>query len=313
MAGTLTATLGFMRDNLGLGEDHPNDNKITRWYGMTGPWCAMTVSRALIAGGFSSDGDTIQFPARTTTRKGWAYCPYMLRDLRDAGLEISEPHPGAVVLFTWYGAPAEPDHVGFVESVEADGTFVTLEGNQNDALRRVHRDGTYVAAFFMPPYAAETPAPPPAPPDSWAPSTIASVHLVMGHSGKLLTATGAEHGARVVQQPANGTLAQRWELWGHEDGTVSFVNRWGNLALDRPDNHLESGTPLQVAGVEFNPAQRWSPVGGLLPGLLALFAPGSNAQLDLTGADQSDGAQAQLWSSTMELPLWRAVKVVPTV
>lgn len=301
MIGTIAKARQFYQRNLGLGEDAPNSNWITSWYGMTGPWCAMTVSRMLVESGWSDDGDTITFPSRTTTRKGWAYCPYMLRDLRDAGMQVRDPVEGAIVLHTWYASPTEPDHVGWVDEVLADGTYWSYEGNQADELRRVRRDRSTVAGFFLPPYAGE-PKPEPQEDSMFSKSSVATRHLVAAHSGLLLTATGKTHGTGVIQAEADGTLSQRWELWGHEDGTVSFVNRWGNLALDRPDNTLEPGTHLQVAGVEFNPAQRWAVDS--FAGMTHVWAPGSNAAMDVDGAHM-DEAPVILWPGHMNLnQLW---------
>lgn len=154
--------LDFMARNLGLGEETANNNWITRWYGMSGAWCMMTVSRALIEGGFSDDGNTISLEGVvTTTRKGWAYCPYGQSNMRNAGWEVDSPQVGAVVFFTWYESPSEPDHVGVVAQVDPDGTFWSYEGNQNDQLRLVHRDPSVVASYMLPPYTPEVPAPTP--------------------------------------------------------------------------------------------------------------------------------------------------------
>ena len=146
--------LSFMRENAGLGESPSgsNHNFITEWYGMDGPWCAMTVSRALCRAGFTSDGDDVVVPGvRTTTAKGWAYVPYMLNDFRDAGRADNDPQPGDIVIFDW-DADGLADHVGMVESVEADGTVWTYEGNRNDVLDHVHRDPGVILAYCHPPY-----------------------------------------------------------------------------------------------------------------------------------------------------------------
>lgn len=130
--------------------------------------------------------------------------------------------------------------------------------------------------------------------DMFTPSPRATRHLVAAHSGLLLTATGNHHGAAVVQRPADGSLAQRWELWGHEDGTCSFVCRWEGdtpLALDRPDYSLEPGTQLQVARCEFNDAQRWTL--DRLYGLGHVWATpsgtGSNLAMDVAGLAMDEG------------------------
>ena len=150
---TAEDALRFMRAHEGLGESPAgsNHNEITDWYGFTGPWCAMTVSKALFEAGFRN-GDSISVPGvRTTTRKGWAYVPYLLNDFRDAGRADNDPRPGDLVIFDW-DHDGLSDHVGMVERVEPDGTVWTYEGNRNDHLVHVHRDRSVIQAFCHPPY-----------------------------------------------------------------------------------------------------------------------------------------------------------------
>lgn len=128
----------------------------------------------------------------------------------------------------------------------------------------------------------------------FSPSPIRCLHLVSGHSGLLLTSGGDTHGSVVTQQPADGSLNQRWQIVGHENGEVSFVNRAGDLALDRPDYSTEAGTFLQVARTEYNAAQRWS-VDELPDGRRRLWAPGTNRCLDIHMGSKDPGAALQLW------------------
>lgn len=154
MMGSADAALAFMRANEGLGEtpDGSNHNEITEWYGMDGPWCAMTVSRALCKAGFTTDGNNVVIPGvRTTTARGWAYVPYLLNDFRDAGRADGNPHPGDIVVFDW-DADGMADHVGMVDAVEPDGTVWTYEGNRRDILDHVHRDPSVILAYCHPPY-----------------------------------------------------------------------------------------------------------------------------------------------------------------
>lgn len=157
--------IAFMASKEGLAETPAgsNHNEITEWYGMDGPWCAMTVSRALSVAGFTSNGDDVVVPGvRQTTSKGWAYVPYMLNDFRDAGRADKQPRPGDLVIFDWEG-DGLVDHVGMVEKVEADGSVWTYEGNRDDVLMHVHRDPSVIAAFCHPPYDG-TPTASPLPP-----------------------------------------------------------------------------------------------------------------------------------------------------
>jgi hypothetical protein len=155
MSATAAAALAFLAANENLGEDPEgsNHNWITDWYGVQGPWCAMTVSRALVEAGFSTDGDTMHIDGvTTTTAKGWAYVPYVRDNFADAGRFDDDPRPGDLVIFEFDGDNS-PDHVGMVERVEADGSVWTYEGNHQDRLEHLHRSRTVIAGFCHPPYA----------------------------------------------------------------------------------------------------------------------------------------------------------------
>jgi hypothetical protein len=154
MSGTVQGALAFMRAHENLGEDPAGSNRnfITDWYGVQGPWCAMTVSRALVEGGFTTDGDTIQIDGvATTTAKGWAYVPYVRDNFADAGLFDDNPRPGDLVIFEFDGDNS-PDHIGMVERVEADGSVWTYEGNHQDRLEHLRRSRNIIAGFCHPPY-----------------------------------------------------------------------------------------------------------------------------------------------------------------
>lgn len=89
------------------------------------PWCAYFVSWAAAQAG-SPLGDAGQGLGSVSEIASWAqrtgrYLP--------AG---SPPQPGDLILF---GA----EHFGLVESVNADGSLTTIEGNSSDAVSRVHR------------------------------------------------------------------------------------------------------------------------------------------------------------------------------
>jgi len=154
MSGTVQGALAFMEANEGLGEDPDgsNHNFITDWYGVRGPWCAMTVSRALVESGFTADGDTMQIDGvTTTTAKGWAYVPFVRDNFANAGRFDDDPHPGDLVIFD-FDRDNSPDHIGMVERVEADGTVWTYEGNHQDRLEHLHRSRDIIAGFCHPPY-----------------------------------------------------------------------------------------------------------------------------------------------------------------
>ncbi len=155
---TADAVLEFFRRNDGLGEEPAgsNSNWITKWYNMDRqPWCAMTVSRAMAEAGFGNVDAVHVNGVSTTTRKGWAYCPYVKRDFVNAGRWVDDPNlgqPGDLVIFDW-DKDGKGDHIGVVESRLADGTYLCREGNNswnNIALRR--RPPSIIAGFCRPPY-----------------------------------------------------------------------------------------------------------------------------------------------------------------
>ncbi len=125
-----------------------------------------------------------------------------------------------------------------------------------------------------------------------------TVHIVAMHSQLLLTSTDDVHGSAVVQHPADGSLNQRWKVIGHEDGTVSFVNRAGDLALDRPDYNTDAGTILQVGRTEYNDAQRWTE--DRQGKVRRIWAPGTNRCVDVAGNSASPGDVALLWYGKAE-------------
>ncbi len=154
--GTATGVLDFFIRNDGLGEDPDgsNHNWITEWYGVTGPWCAMTVSRALLEGGFSRDGEHVEVPGvEQTTQKGWAYVPYVRQNFEDAGrFHEADPQPGDLVIFDWDG-DGWGDHIGVFQEDLGDGTCLCREGNTSSNLLQLRRRPySLIAGFCRPPY-----------------------------------------------------------------------------------------------------------------------------------------------------------------
>lgn len=181
-------SLAWMEANVGLGE-YPagsNANWLTDWYGAGHvAWCAITVSRALIEGGFGIAERIDIDPVRTTTRLGWAYCPYVEDDFRSAGRwHESDPEPGDLVLYDWDG-DGWADHVGMLREIRNDGALLVYEGNTDEgALRLKVRGTTYVRGYARPPWSptpAPRPNPDPQPEDDMA--TAASLNTLYNWGG----------------------------------------------------------------------------------------------------------------------------------
>ena len=115
----------------GTKEDPPNSNEcfVTKWYGMVGPWCAMTGIMA-----YAQSGSKV-FTLDNAHRYDWAYVPNIVNDARRGlyGLTVThDPQPGDGIAFDWPGeSPGIADHFGVFEKWidKAAGTFFSREGN----------------------------------------------------------------------------------------------------------------------------------------------------------------------------------------
>jgi hypothetical protein len=146
---TLNDVLDRARSQLGVSESPPGSDRTPygEWYGIVGPWCAMFVSWCFYFEGL---------PLADRGGKGFAYTPSGAAWFQRRGKWTQRPAPGHVVFFNW------PDdgvnrisHVGIVESVRADGTVVTIEGNtSNRVMRRNRRVG--IVGYGIPSYADGT-------------------------------------------------------------------------------------------------------------------------------------------------------------
>jgi hypothetical protein len=97
------------------------------------PWCAYFASWAAAQAG-TPLGDSGQGIGWVDGIKDWAQ---RNGKLLPAG---STPQPGDLIL---YGGR----HVGIVESVATDGSLTTVEGNEGDAVKRVHRAASEATGF----------------------------------------------------------------------------------------------------------------------------------------------------------------------
>lgn len=93
-------------------------------------WCAAFASAVLNAAGYDIHNDS----------------PGQLRQLL---APTDEPAPGVFVFITFNPGTGQTDHVGVVESVNADGTLVTIEGNgySRDVVARGVRQPSEVVGY----------------------------------------------------------------------------------------------------------------------------------------------------------------------
>lgn len=154
---TATKVLDLARSQLGAHEEPAGSNQTpySTWYGTRGSWCGMFVSWVFYHAGL---------PLPATTAKGFAYTPSGMAWFQRRGRWTHTPQPGYVVFFDWPGDGVNRvSHVGIVESVRADGSIVTIEGNTGDAyggrvMRRVRRSG--IVGYGIPDYERGTDAQP---------------------------------------------------------------------------------------------------------------------------------------------------------
>ena len=155
-----TKAFAVAKAQLGIKESPPGTNKVkfTRWYGVTGPWCAMFVSFCYVTA-----GSKLAF----VKGKRFAYTPYMVQDARDRDWTLrvvgkDEVKQGDVVMYDWGGggtgkSPYLTDHTGLFEkwTNKSKGMFSAIEGNTaigNDsnggAVMRRNRTVSQVSAFI---------------------------------------------------------------------------------------------------------------------------------------------------------------------
>lgn len=165
MTATLASTLSHAKGQIGYngtGSESNPSSKFGEWYGLNpAQWCAEFASWCLAAGGGA---------LKIETAKGFAYCPsgvvwFKAQNRWHAAAEA--PQPGDLVFFS-YGR-ARPDHVGVVESYDANtGRITSIQGNTTDVsigrtgncVRRKVHTRAYVVGYGRPAYAAPAPGKP---------------------------------------------------------------------------------------------------------------------------------------------------------
>ena len=116
-------------------------------FGMNGqPWCMMFVWWVFREAGFNlyKTGSCTTLASRYRAAGQWVTSGYK---------------PGDIVMFDFSGKKKKTEHVGILESIDADGNLITIEGNTgtgNDAnggavMRRV-RSPKYVTGACRPGY-----------------------------------------------------------------------------------------------------------------------------------------------------------------
>jgi LysM repeat protein len=117
---TTETVLNVARGQLGVTATSAGDTLYSDWFGLPDEsWCDMFVSWvAHTAGAADIIGKS-------------AWCPGHVEWFKNRNQWGKTPRVGAVVFFDWNG-DGEADHVGIVETVNADGSIGTIEGNSTN-------------------------------------------------------------------------------------------------------------------------------------------------------------------------------------
>lgn len=138
---------------------NPNtmNNKYNKWYyggNVNSPklhWCVVFVAWVLEQCGLRS-----LLCEGTKT----AFVPYVVNYAKKHGLWVAgKLQPGDLIIFDWNG-DGSGDHIGIVEKVNADGSYVTIEGNTNEGknkscVARKTRKGKTIMGAYRPEYPVE--------------------------------------------------------------------------------------------------------------------------------------------------------------
>jgi peptidoglycan hydrolase-like protein with peptidoglycan-binding domain len=153
--GTAEGMIAQARALLGVREEPPGSNRnlVTRWYGMTGPWCDMSIS---FAAGHSDNLDAVLGKFAWTVAHAKAF-----RDHGRFHYGLGGCRRGDILFLDWSGRRSLDgiDHVALVEAAHSDGTVTTLEGNTSDRFMRRVRDASCVVGYGRPLYRDSTPMP----------------------------------------------------------------------------------------------------------------------------------------------------------
>ena len=183
---------------IGIIESPPdsNMNKFGAWYGMNGvPWCAIFVSYCFSVAG-------LRLPI--TTDKGFAYCPFGVDWFKNKGQWFSHPQVGDLAFYNFVG-DGVAEHIGIVESINADGSVVSIEGNtgsSSDAnggkVMRRTRDKSLQLGFGRPVYSTT--------------STLSNVLSFPGWPGYYITLTSPSVSRNDVVKWQQQMITRGWTL-----------------------------------------------------------------------------------------------------
>jgi hypothetical protein len=268
--------------------DGSNGGARIRMYGLSttaryypAPWCAYFTSYiAKKAGVPIGPGGT-----------GLGYVPYIRSWAQRTGRWTQKPRPGYLITF--------PQHVGVVETVSANGTLTTIEGNSGNAVRRRYRRWKEASGYVRLAAGGKLTAPGkmPGPSDTVAQSLTARITAYPGFN----IAVGQE--IDFTSNDSSGAIARSdWDL----TGSGRYTARGDNVSRRYPtpgrytiklkisDKKGRSATTSAVVTVRSNIA----PVAKLTVGPAAQVLVDTTVTADAGQASDADGTIAR-WSWLM--------------
>jgi hypothetical protein len=125
-----------------VGENH---TYFGSWYGLQDQWCAMFVSYCLYVAGI---------PEPASCSKGFCYNPTGASWFKAKNRFFSEPQVGDIAFIDYYKGTDQSDawHVGIVTKVIDANTIETIEGNESDQVKHMHRTRSQWYGFGRPKY-----------------------------------------------------------------------------------------------------------------------------------------------------------------
>lgn len=143
--------LAWAEAQIGTTEDPKGSNRIrynTAYYGreVSGekyPWCV-----TFIWCGFQETGLSRLFYDGKKT----ASCTALMRWAQSKGLFVTSGYKaGDLFLYDWDGDRVDADHIGiYTGKMDANGGYIVIEGNTNDAVKRLSRSGVNILGAVRP-------------------------------------------------------------------------------------------------------------------------------------------------------------------